>query len=567
MPQKPIYEPEPLPSGNGASGITTGLTHSAYQRARINQIRQNVEAQPVSLPSAPRNRDAVEEGLRFAEISANQVRTNIRKQVLNARRPGLGRFIGPLPERVQGVIDAKIEEVQPLIRQIKKYTVQKYASGTARTPTPVPPKRGETVPIIKAQMQPGYQVKYPDTRPRRTGEEIAADIQRREESDRQRHLDIMKTNPDFVAVPKGGVKPIAPEGKEYAVAGPQQSHPDVGYHTYYKLVDKPQEVRTVSLAEQSRNKVEAKKAARVSVAESGVKTALSAAHAEVAAQYPEAHPKAIREELLGRLIMGHFPEVSSAHQALNTALERPVAIARHFDGHINSLTQGLNNDPKRQKAIKAQVELEKKTQGRAPSQEELRRYGGVEGDVDLDVVDKPKRSRRTSDPAYTAVARILAKQHWSSTGAGELAGQVKNPLTGEKHPTFEKTSHFKNPKNYMKKVMGIADPDYHIDSNHADLLRAVPTSGGDGDREFTQRDNSEVPTAPFKGFAAKYAVNPIGAALTATTKKPANKPSTVSSRVTAATDSVADLGRTQLEARRISRSGSTDGFNAGRGAQ
>ena len=126
MPQQPIYEPEPLPSGSGASGVTTGLSHSAYQRARIRQIRQNVEAQPVSLPSAPRNRDAVEEGLRFADISANQVRTNIRKQVLNARRPGLGRFIGPLPEKVQGVIDAKTEEVAPLIWQIKKYTVQKY---------------------------------------------------------------------------------------------------------------------------------------------------------------------------------------------------------------------------------------------------------------------------------------------------------------------------------------------------------------------------------------------------------------------------------------------------------
>jgi hypothetical protein len=510
MPQQPIYEPEPLPNDSGAPGITTGLSHSAYQRARIRQIRQNVEAQPVSLPSAPRNRDAVEEGLRFADISANQVRTNIRKQILNARVPGLGKFVGPLPERVQGVIDAKTQEVEPLIRQIKKYTVQKYASGTARTPTPVPPKRGKTASIIKEQLKPGYVAKYPDTRPPKTEAELAADKQRSDDWYREHHRLIMESNPDFVAVPQGGAKPVAPEGKEYKAAGPAQIHPDVGSHTYYRLVDKPQEVRTVSLAEQNRAKTEAKKAARVSAAESNVKTALSAAHADVAAQYPEAHPKAIRAELEDRITTGSFPEVSSARKELTTALERPVAIARHFTEHINALTQGLNNDPKRQGAIKAQVELEKKTQGRAPTQEELRRYGGVEGDVDLDKTEPPKRSRRTSDPAYTAVARVLAKQHWSSTGAGELAGQVKNPLTGEKHPTFEKTSHFKNPKNYMKKVMGIADPDYHIDSNHADLLRAVPTSGGDAGREFMPMDKSEVPTAPFKGFAAKYAVNPLG---------------------------------------------------------
>ena len=515
MPQPPIFEPEPLPSGSGASGVTTGLSHSAYQRARIRQIRQNVEAQPVSLPSAPRNRDAVEEGLRFADISANQVRTNIRKQVLNARRPGLGRFIGPLPEKVQGVIDAKTEEVAPLIRQIKKYTVQKYASGTARTPTPVPPKRGETVPIIKAQMQPGYQVKYPDTRPRQTGEEIAADIQRREESDRQRHLDIMKTNPDFVAVPKGGVKPIAPEGKEYAVAGPQQSHPDVGYHTYYRLVDLPPAPEPSKAEKQQAARVTGVNA-QITAETSALHAHITALHRDISAAHPELHPEAVGQKVVeAATIFAHqHPEISASRKRLSDLTAqlpsgRLQPSLRNFGGqHLNTLTKRLYNDESRQPAIAAQVDATKNRRDLSP--EELRRYGGVgAAEVNLDEgPSKPTRSK--SDPAYTSVARVLAKQHWSSTGAGELAGQVKNPLTGEKHPTFEKTSHFKNPKNYMKKVMGIADPDYHIDSNHADLLRAVPTSGGDGDREFMPMDKSEVPTAPFKGFAAKYAVNPLG---------------------------------------------------------
>jgi hypothetical protein len=414
-------------------------------------------------------------------------------------------------------------------------------------------------------MQQDYQVKFPDTRPPKTEKELAAGRQRSANWERQNHLTIMKNNPDWVAVPKGGAQPVAPRGKEYAVAAPQQSHPDVGYHSYYKLVDKPVVTPKVTLAEKNRAERDANKTAQVADAEGPVKRAISDAHALISAQHPEASPNAVRKELEHHIIMGSFPEVSEAHRNFTSTLGQRTPILRHFGAHITSLTEGIKRDDSRQQAIKA----ENAAPRRQLSEEELQKYAGVNLDeVDLDQASGIAPVRRRSDPAYTKVARQLAKEHWSSTSAGKLAGTVKNELTGELHPTFAQTSHFKNPKAYMKKVMGFSDPDKHIDEAHSEKLRAIDSSQTDYDViPAGSGKPPQVGAAPFKGFAAKYAANPIGAALTATTKKPVNKPSTVSSRVTAASQAVADLGRAQIETRRISRAGSTDGFNAGRGAQ
>lgn len=142
MDTKPIYEKEPLP---GEQGSKSGLPHSSYELARLRSNREQTDVispnQAAYTPRTPRGdmQEAAAQATR--QPLGDAIAGHVRRQILNAKAPGLGNMQGPLREDVQKAVDKK---ARPLIKQVVPYSVKKTREGKSEpvgnTPTSSGPK-------------------------------------------------------------------------------------------------------------------------------------------------------------------------------------------------------------------------------------------------------------------------------------------------------------------------------------------------------------------------------------------------------------------------------------------
>jgi hypothetical protein len=462
MPQKPIYEAEPLPNEDGAK--TTGLPHSAYQRARIRALKQSAEEPtiPAYSPKETVSDSAVTEGVMAARATAGAVRNHIRKQVLNARQPGLGSFVGPLPKKVQGVVDAAAE---PLVRQVVQYTMKKYREGTAFGSTPEP-ATGPKPRAADPRLDNDTRTAEPET--------LTTHSWDAEES---RYKSKTVPNPKFNAI----AQDISSTHEKMAAKSPT-AHPEEINRSLRQYVDNKYGAQTTDAH-----------SARI--------------ENHRADNYND--PKrfdAIASRLAG-FTGNKTGTTNSGHQFLSLGVGSARAPHGLFKGSSNdSFPTIFHKIRGNWQNVTHQVLARRGATVFADPED---REGEAEPDTQMDVAPV-KKKRSSSDPALTAAARIVAKQHWSGTDAGKVAGQVKNELTGELHPKFEQTTHFKNPKAYIKKHFGQNDVDGFLLTQHSDLVKAHD-AGDSSLPDLTRGDGKrqQVPAAPTATFARDYAVNPL----------------------------------------------------------
>lgn len=125
----------------------------------------------------------------------------------------------------------------------------------------------------------------------------------------------------------------------------------------------------------------------------------------------------------------------------------------------------------------------------------------------IDPITRQTRRRQIGKAAVKTphdvmeVARVIVGSHYNRT----FEGQPINALTGETHPVFEKSPHYKKPIQYMRDTMGIEDPEKHIQENYSHALNST---------EATPMEKSP-PAKPFKSrnaeFMKTYLTNPLAA--------------------------------------------------------
>ena len=151
MAEKPIYEPEPLPD---TPGPKTGLPHSSYEQMRIrsNEIEKSiaVPAEVMSYkPKTPRSQTTEAQAQEAGASLVPVIEGHVRRQILNAKEPGLGAMQGPLQEPVQKAVQ---KAARPIVRQVVGYTKEKIRRGDQPTPAAAeagsPKKEAEYVPPV-----------------------------------------------------------------------------------------------------------------------------------------------------------------------------------------------------------------------------------------------------------------------------------------------------------------------------------------------------------------------------------------------------------------------------------
>jgi hypothetical protein len=154
MVNPPIYEKEPLPD---TPGTKTGLPHSSYEQARIRSI-ETEKATTVSpevfsyKPKTPRSFGTEAQAQEVGQKLVPAIQGHVRRQILNAKQPGLGAMQGPLREDVQKAVERK---AAPLVQQVVSATKEKIRKGTSVSPaapsSPTIPKKDPeyTPPVPK----------------------------------------------------------------------------------------------------------------------------------------------------------------------------------------------------------------------------------------------------------------------------------------------------------------------------------------------------------------------------------------------------------------------------------
>jgi len=146
MANQPVYEKEPLPD---TPGTKTGLPHSSYEQAKIRSIeteRSTTVAPEVSSykPATERSFGTEAQAQEVGQKLVPAIQGHVRRQILNAKQPGLGAMQGPLREDVQKAVERK---AAPLVRRVVSATKEKMRRGGAvstpeATPSPETPKAG-----------------------------------------------------------------------------------------------------------------------------------------------------------------------------------------------------------------------------------------------------------------------------------------------------------------------------------------------------------------------------------------------------------------------------------------
>lgn len=506
MPNRPIYEPIPLPDEDGNARPTSGLPHSSYQAARIRQIKADASEaltrDKQEIPSyIPATAKSYENELVAQDVSKNlapAIESNMRKKLGVAP-------VGPL----------KPDEYKPISRQLRevtRYTADKIRRGEGAAPVDVAPSVRPT--RTDARLDSDLRPAEP-----RTIDSHKYDVQQ------GRFISTSKPNPKFDEI----AQDISSTHEKLAAKSPS-AHPEVIDLALRKFVDKKYGPRTTDAHS---DRIESHRADNYS------------------------DPKrfdAIADRLVGlsgsnkRGVTGTGVPFVSLQRGTARAPYGPLSIKASEDfptifHKLNGQWQEVSSQVLRRRAINESV---MHSADRENEQE-------PEQQVEYEA-PKQKKSRRQSDPAVTQVARILAKEHWNETPQGINAGKVKNPITGEIHPTFEKTSIFKNPMRYMSTKMGISDPYQHIIDNHSDKVLKqdeLITHEGLPPLERGTGDKSPIPLAPFKGFATKFQENPV-AAVTKARDIAAPPPSDVTGVTTSrfgtlATEKPAAKGRTRAQ--------------------
>lgn len=211
--------------------------------------------------------------------------------------------------------------------------------------------------------------------------------------------------------------------------------------------------------------------------------AITAKFHEVAASMPEAHPDDVR-----------LATESWANRTIGRGAPND-----HAD-HLTTLTRGLDEQTARHPAMRERAAL-------------ITKVGLTRGEKETaeDVVEPTKspRLRRTTDNDVRAVARDLARSHYSQN----FEGKIKNELTGEQHPAFKDSLASKSPMVYLKKHLGVEDVAYHIESNHADAIQQKARERA-GEPEYELSGGTGKPPVPpteRPGFALEYMKSPIAA--------------------------------------------------------
>jgi len=209
---------------------------------------------------------------------------------------------------------------------------------------------------------------------------------------------------------------------------------------------------------------------------------------EQAAKYPSAHPEEIRQRTEKQVNAVFGRNTHRNHTELLSSLANKLG----YD-------EGPTPNHPRHAAMLAYAEAGNKL----PNDWQSRSDDEIEEDPQTKAAPRKRSARYAA--GVTDIARVLTRKHYKDNFEGKEAPATKGPFKGElvPHPTFENSRAHRNPIQYMKEHMGIADPETHIIHNH--MNTEDPGLGRSED------PRKAPPAEKSKEFIQTYAKNPLAA--------------------------------------------------------